>query len=63
MLSGKVRRVGDVHSSGDGALARFFSLAVVGDVASVAMAEAAGVDATPVVTLEAFKTMLAKGTS
>lgn len=63
VLSGKVRRVGDVHSSGDGALARFFSLAVVGDVASVAMAEAAGVDATPVVTLEAFKTMLAKGTS
>ena len=63
VLSGKVRRVGDVHSSGDGALARFFSLAVVGDVASVAMAEAAGVDATPVVTLEAFKKMLAKGTS
>ena len=61
VLSGKVRRVGEVLSTGDGALARFFSLAVVGDVASVAMAEAAGVDATPVVTLEAFKTMLAKG--
>jgi glucose/mannose-6-phosphate isomerase len=63
VLSGKVRRIGDVLSTGDGALARFFSLAVVGDVASVAMAEAAGVDATPVVALEAFKTMLAKGTS
>jgi glucose/mannose-6-phosphate isomerase len=63
VLSGKVRRVGDVQSTGDGPLARFFSLAVVGDVASVAMAEAAGVDATPVVTLEGFKSMLAKGTS
>jgi len=63
VLSGKVRRVGDVQSTGDGPLARFFSLAVVGDVASVAMAEAAGVDAMPVVTLEAFKKMLAKGTS
>ncbi|MEA2010016.1 MAG: bifunctional phosphoglucose/phosphomannose isomerase [Actinomycetota bacterium] len=63
VLSGKVRRIGDVLSTGDGALARFFSLAVVGDVASVAMAEAAGIDATPVETLEAFKKMLAKGTS
>lgn len=61
VLSGKVRRVGDVRSTGDGPLARFFSLAVVGDVASVAMAEAAGIDPTPVKTLEAFKTMLAKG--
>ncbi|MEA3511364.1 MAG: SIS domain-containing protein [Actinomycetota bacterium] len=61
VLSGKVRRIGDVLSTGDGALARFFSLAVVGDVASVAMADAASIDATPVETLEAFKTMLAKG--
>ncbi len=61
VLSGKVRRVGEVRSTGDGPLARFFSLAVVGDVASVAMAEAAGVDPTPVETLEAFKIMLAKG--
>ncbi|MEA2022815.1 MAG: bifunctional phosphoglucose/phosphomannose isomerase [Actinomycetota bacterium] len=61
VLSGKVRRVGDVHSTGDGPLARFFSLAVVGDIASVAMAEATGVDPTPVETLEAFKTMLTKG--
>ena len=59
----KVRRVGDVRSTGDGPLARFFSLAVVGDVASVALADAAGTDPTPVVTLEAFKTMLSKGAS
>ena len=63
VLSGKVRRVGDVLSTGEGPLARFFSLAVVGDVASVAMAVTTGIDPTPVETLEAFKTMLAKGTS
>ncbi len=63
VLSGAVKRIGDVRSSGEGALARFFSLTVVGDVASVAMAEAAGIDPTPVETLESFKIMLAKGTS
>ena len=62
VLSGSVRRIGDVHSSGHGALARFFSLAIVGDIASVALAEAFGTDPTPVETLESFKTMLAKGT-
>ncbi|MEN8113752.1 MAG: bifunctional phosphoglucose/phosphomannose isomerase [Actinomycetota bacterium] len=62
ILNGKVARIGDVRSSGAGPLARFFSLTVVGDVASVAMAEANGVDPTPVTTLESFKTMLAKGT-
>lgn len=51
-------RAGSVHSQGAGPLARFFSLAVVGDVASVALAEAAGVDPTPVPTLERFKVML-----
>jgi len=62
-LSGAVARIGDVLSTGTGPMARFFSLAVVGDVASVAMAEAAGIDPTPVDTLEEFKVMLAKGTS
>ena len=62
VLTGSVSRIGEVRSTGSGALARFFSLAVVGDVASVALAEAYGVDPTPVETLEAFKTMLAKGT-
>jgi len=62
VLSGSVHRIGDVRSSGRGALARFFSLSVIGDVTSVAMADAFGVDATPVQTLESFKTMLAKGT-
>ena len=61
VLFGSVRRVGEVRSAGMGPLARFFSLAVVGDVASVSIAEQAGVDPTPVATLEEFKTMLAKG--
>lgn len=51
-------QAGSVRSQGSGALSRFFSLAVVGDVASVAMAEATGVDPTPVPTLERFKDML-----
>lgn len=62
VLSGKVQRIGDVRSTGTGAMARFFSLAVVGDAASVALAEAADVDPTPVENLEEFKIMLAKGT-
>lgn len=63
VLSGAVHRVGEVRSAGTGPLARFFSLSVVGDVASVAMAEQAGIDSTEVETLEEFKVMLAKGTS
>ncbi len=63
VLSGAVRRIGEARSVGTGPLARFFSLAVVGDVASVAMAEQAGIDSTEVETLEEFKVMLAKGTS
>lgn len=63
VLSGVVPRVGEVRSAGTGSLARFFSLAVVGDVASVAMAEQAGIDSTEVETLEEFKVMLAKGSS
>ena len=61
VLFGNVRRVAEVRSAGIDPLARFFSLAVVGDVASVFMAEDAGVDPTPVETLEEFKIMLAKG--
>jgi len=61
VLSGCVPRVGEVRSAGFGPLARFYSLAVVGDITSVYMAEEAGVDPTPVETLEEFKMMLAKG--
>lgn len=58
MIGPEVVRAGSVRSSGESALARFFSLAVVGDVASVAMAEAAGVDPAPVEVLESFKLRL-----
>ena len=62
VLGGKVAHVGEVLSVGAAPMARFFSLTAVGDVASVALAEADGIDPTPVATLETFKTMLAKGT-
>jgi len=59
-MSGKVALAGEVLSLGDGALARFFSMAAVGDVASVRLAEDAGVDPTPVDTIERFKVRLAE---
>jgi len=62
VLAGSVTRIGEVRSVGTGPLARFFSLAIVGDVASIAVAGADRVDPTPVATLESFKTMLMKGT-
>ena len=60
-MTGKVGLAGEVLSAGDGALARFFSLSVVGDVASVRMAEDAGIDPTPVDTIERFKVRLTEG--
>lgn len=57
-IEDSVGTAGHVSSDGGGALARFFSLAAVGDVASVAMAESAGVDAGPVDVLEGFKQQL-----
>jgi len=58
VLEATVTQVGEVVSQGDSTLDRFFSLAVVGDVASVALADAVGVDATPVALLEDFKRRL-----
>ena len=49
-----------VHSSGAGTLARLSSLAIVGDVASVAVAERAGTDPVPVESIERFKLQLGK---
>lgn len=51
---------GTIHSSGTGTLARLSSLAIVGDVASVAVAELAGTDPVPVETIERFKNQLGK---
>lgn len=60
-MAGKVKLAGDVIAHGSGPVARFFSLAAVGDVASVAMAQRLGVDPTPVATIERFKQRLAEG--
>jgi glucose/mannose-6-phosphate isomerase len=58
VLAPKVAKVGAVHSLGEGPVARFFSLAVVGDVASILMTDATGVDPMPVELLEDFKVRL-----
>ncbi len=55
MLDGRVPVVGDVVAQGTSPLERFFSLGVVGDVASVHLADMAGVDATRIDLLEGFK--------
>jgi glucose/mannose-6-phosphate isomerase len=60
-ISDRVPIVGTVEAQGAGALARFFSLAAVGDVASLEMARLAGVDPTPVALLERFKRRLREG--
>ncbi len=60
VLRDQAERLGTVISEGTSAVARFFSLCVVGDVMSVEMARRDGVDPTPVVELEDFKTQLGK---
>ncbi len=57
-LGERVPLAGEVLASGTGVLARTMSLIAVGDVTSVALADAAGVDATPVEVLEGFKRSL-----
>lgn len=57
-LGGDTIPAGEVRSQGFGPLARLFSLAIVGDVVSVAMADDAGVDAMSVDALESFKEAL-----
>ncbi|MDQ3781559.1 MAG: hypothetical protein M3349_01285, partial [Actinomycetota bacterium] len=57
-LGSSADRTGEVIAQGNGALARAVSLIVVGDVASVILAEHLGVDPTPVDALEDFKRSL-----
>ena len=59
-LGSRVPVLGEVRATGAGALARIMSLIAVGDVTSVALADLAGVDATPVEVLEGFKRSLAE---
>ncbi|NNC75912.1 MAG: hypothetical protein HKN93_10440, partial [Acidimicrobiia bacterium] len=58
VMSSRVPIAGTVRSAGVSALSRFFTLAVVGDLVSVALAEAAQVDPMPVTALESFKRSL-----
>ena len=57
-LAGAVTTAGIVHARGVGPLARLFSLTVVGDLVSVALADQRGVDPFPIVRLERFKETL-----
>jgi hypothetical protein len=60
VIGSAATNAGSVVSSGMGAIARLTSLSVVGDVASLVVAELSGTDPTPVPTIEGFKTSLGK---
>ncbi|HSM02120.1 MAG TPA: bifunctional phosphoglucose/phosphomannose isomerase [Acidimicrobiia bacterium] len=55
-----VEVAGEVASRGEGVLARLFSLVIVGDLVSVALAERSGVDPMPVEVIEKLKKRLAE---
>lgn len=54
--------IAEVTAEGSGVLARLFSLVVIGDLVSVALADRAGVDPMPVVVIENLKQRLAEDT-
>ncbi len=58
VTGGAVDWVGEVESQGDSALARMMTLTVIGDMMSVALADAGGVDAVPVAAIEDLKKKL-----
>jgi glucose/mannose-6-phosphate isomerase len=60
LMDGVVPVAGVVQSHGSGTLARLMSLAVIGDLVSVRLAEAAGVDPVPVDVIEELKRRLAE---
>ena len=60
LMEDRVAIAGEVQASGAGPLARLFSLAVMGDLVSVSLAESAGVDPMPVETIEMLKSRLAE---
>jgi glucose/mannose-6-phosphate isomerase len=59
LLDGRVGMAGDVYSVGAGVLARVFSLTVIGDLVSDAIAARAGFDPMPVDVIEDLKKRLA----
>ncbi len=60
LIGDRVGIAGEVVSSGTGPLARLFSLMVIGDLVSVAIAERAGADPMPVDVIEDLKKRLAE---
>jgi glucose/mannose-6-phosphate isomerase len=60
LMEGAVPIAGVVASRGEGVLARLMSLAVIGDLVSVRLADLAGVDPVPVDVIEDLKKRLAK---
>jgi glucose/mannose-6-phosphate isomerase len=60
LLADRVGVVGEVEAQGESLLARLFSLMVIGDLLSVAIAERTGVDPMPVDVIESLKVRLAE---
>jgi glucose/mannose-6-phosphate isomerase len=58
LISGSVPVVGEVWSQGESRLARIASLALIGDIVSVHLAEQEGVDPVPVDVIENLKALL-----
>jgi glucose/mannose-6-phosphate isomerase len=60
LVEDRVGYAGEVEAQGEGVLARLFSLIVVGDLLSVAIAERAGVDPMSVEVIEVLKRRMAE---
>jgi len=60
LVEGRVGLAGEVHAQGEGALARLFSLTVVGDLVAVSLGERAGMDPVAVEVIAALKQQLVK---
>jgi len=60
LIAETATNAGTVASNGTGVIARLSSLAVVGDIASLLVADQAGTDPTPVNTIEGFKESLGR---
>jgi glucose/mannose-6-phosphate isomerase len=60
LIEARAAIVGEVEAQGDSVAARLFSLIVIGDLLSVAIAERAGIDPMPVDVIETLKQRLAE---
>lgn len=60
LIADAVRLAGTIESRGESTIARLFSLAVIGDLVSVALADQSGIDPMPVDVIEDLKSHLAQ---